>query len=226
MITGGNHRIEEATRFLWPKREEATRFLWPKRTGFVAPTARGCPSTEGRRPQVNEAIERVGDDRAGEENRDEERRNEPRGRCTLGGRTRRAMESREGFLARQITRHDGPRCLKQAGVHAPLCRRRPEVVVGDGRYVRMRRVGYKRRHSVAVKLTIPCPAEPRDVRLAGRRCAASQFGRRYRDGRRSWHCRKITPRSMRIPPGPSTQMSMGCCLKTLQAKSIALEGTA
>jgi hypothetical protein len=42
----------------------------------------------------------------------------------------------------------------------------------------------------------------------------------------SWHCRKMTSRSIRIPPGPSIQISAGCCLKTVHAKSIAAAGTA
>jgi hypothetical protein len=99
------------------------------------------------------------------------------------------------------------------------------VVVGDGRYVRTQRARYKRPHSVVREWTILCQPSLQGPLWLDGEALRREFGARYREGRRSWHCRKITFRSMRIPPGPSTQMSTGCCLKTVQAKSIALEGT-
>lgn len=42
----------------------------------------------------------------------------------------------------------------------------------------------------------------------------------------SWHCREMTSRSIRMPPGPSIRISAGRCLKTVHAKSIAAAGTA
>ena len=104
---------------------------WVKRQVLIG-LAEGC------RPEANKAVEPVGNDRDREQKRHKDGRFQPKMLHLRSERAPRFSVCGAGLLKRMVIVHGVGPALKQAGVQAPLSRRRP-----DKRSQRSRIYGYE-----------------------------------------------------------------------------------